>query len=195
MGSYPRHVNYVIDPCLLRVIGEDNWGMSVTSRGDNVFHLYTRNDALVASQIRYSHTDNVDEKYSLTKEIYKSCYPLKTDSEDIPGPVVICEGTKDCWILREHGVNAYTVLGCDFSRFGDALDKMPGKKFFVTDNDYIGHRTATQLSEIGYEYLGFSHQYKDIFEMYTKDRVEFDYYIDNIAEIARVLENVEVSNV
>lgn len=102
-----------------------------------VIPLYSQEGDLVSYQLRDIHDEDTETKYKFTKPVYETI--VKTDNKDIPGRKVVCEGSVDTVLLREHGINAYCCLGLKKFKILRMLEELEGEKFiFIGDNDHYG---------------------------------------------------------
>lgn len=147
-----------------------------------VIPLYS-NERLVTYQLRDIHDDNVDTKYKFTKPVYDT--HVKTDDRMLPGLQVLCEGSIDCMVLREHGINAWTTLGLKQFKIKRLLEEIEGSKFlYVLDNDKHGNYFSDKLFKFHGMEMKLPYGFKDINEMFVKDKGMFLKYIDSMKRIA-----------
>jgi len=147
-----------------------------------VIPLYSE-DRFVSYQLRDIHDDVTETKYKLTKPVYDTI--VKTDNHDIPGKKVICEGTIDCMILREHGINAWTCLGLKKFKVIRMLEELEGDKFiYVVDNDVSGkYFSKRYLSKQGICY-SLPYIVKDVNELFIQDKSLFLRWLCNLKKLS-----------
>lgn len=149
-----------------------------------VIPLY-RDDKIISYQLRDLNTDDVDQKYKLTRPVYDTC--VKTDQDELPGRKVIVEGTIDSMLLRQHKINAHTLLGLKKFKVVRFLEEIENEKFlYVLDNDNFGNL----FSNKHFKYKGVEYKvpfgYKDINQLFLQDKTLFLKYIDGLKRLTQV---------
>ncbi len=146
-----------------------------------VVPLYS-DEKLLSYQLRDINDEETETKYKFTKPVYDSF--VKTDKDEIPGRKVICEGTMDCMLLREHGVNAFTCLGLKKFKIIRMLEELEGEQFlYVLDNDSYGKFFAKRyLSKQG---LGVNTPptVKDVNDLFKSDKSLFLSWLNRLKKL------------
>lgn len=147
-----------------------------------VVPMYDKDNELLAYQLRDINDTETETKYKITKPIYEAY--VKTDNRDISGRMVICEGTMDCVLLREHGINAWTTLGLKKFKILRLIEELEGVRFiYVLDNDQPGKYFAKRYfskTGIGWE---IPTVFKDINELFKIDKTTFFKYLQSLKKI------------
>jgi len=137
-----------------------------------VIPLYNKYGDLISYQLRDINDINTDTKYKLTKPVYDSF--VKTDSKDIKGRKVICEGTVDCVLLREHGINAWTCLGLKKFKILRLLEELEDERFiYIMDNDSYGKFFSKKYFSTQGISMDTPNYVKDINELFQLDKSIF----------------------
>jgi hypothetical protein len=134
--------------------------------------LYNKYNELVSYQLRDINDTEVETKYKITKPVYDSF--VKTDDKTLPGRRLICEGTIDCILLREHGVNAWTSLGLKKFKIIRLLEELEDEKFIYTlDNDQAGKYFCKKYFSKQAVKMDVPSYVKDINELFNLDKSIF----------------------
>lgn len=146
-----------------------------------VIPLYGEN-GFVSYQLRDINDEETETKYKFSRPVYDTL--VKTDNKDIPGRRVVCEGSIDCMILREHGINAWTCLGLKKFKIVRMLEELEGEQFlYVLDNDSYGKFFAKKyFSIVGIE-MSLPPVMKDINDLFIKDKSNFLRWIQGLKRL------------
>lgn len=146
-----------------------------------VVPLYSEG-SLISYQLRDINDTNVETKYKLTKPVYETI--VSTDNKTLEGLKVICEGTMDCLILREHGVNAHTCLGLKKFKVTRLLEELEGEQFiYVLDNDPSGNFFSKRY--FGKYGVGVKVPLvvKDVNDLFVQDKGLFLRWLNNLKKL------------
>lgn len=134
--------------------------------------LYNKYNELISYQLRDINDEDVETKYKITKPVYDSF--VKTDDRDLPGRKVICEGTMDCVVLREHGINAWTSLGLKKFKVIRLLEELEDERFiYIVDNDHYGKFFSKKYFSKQGVSLDVPSFVKDVNELFITDKEVF----------------------
>ena len=146
-----------------------------------LLNLYSEDGDFLSYQIRESYNDDVETKYKLTKPIFNSF--VKTDIRELKGIKIILEGSIDCLLLREYGLNAYTTLGTKKWTIRRLLDDLCEPFIYIPDNDLIG-KTARNLVKRHRIVYDVPFGYKDVNCLFLKSNSTFHRFINDLKELS-----------
>ena len=141
------------------------------------FPLYDVSGEFQQYQIRSHSNHQFDkERYKLTGSIEDPVH--QTDSEVLETKYILVEGTADCALLRNYGINAVTCLGADKFRVLRARDFLTGNNFFYFfDNDFWGDKASQYMEGSTGFRLSLMTGDKDINDFFLRSKKEFEEWI------------------
>jgi len=142
-----------------------------------VIPLYSESGDFITHQLRDLSTNDTELKYRLVD--YLADLYVKTDDTELEGVKVLCEGTIDCLILREQGINAYTTLGLKKGRLNRLLSELNESFVFIGDNDIYGDVAVKKLQRKA-TIFQIPRAFKDINDFLKLDLQGFESFVDRL---------------